>query len=285
MRLVLSRKGFDSGYGGCASPVLPDGRMVSLPIPSARSARCYGDLAWDGGCLGDAVHALTGGRVSHRHHAHLDPDLSSGAMARMPGWRPAFGQEKAAQSHLASRGVGPGDLFLFFGWFRRAEEAPGSGLRHVRGAPDMHALFGWLQVGEVLAVGAALEAHRGLRPWLADHPHLVAHGAPGNTVYLASERLVLDGRDMGAPGGGAFRRFHDGLRLTKEGRTRTVWDVPGWMLPEDGPAMSYHGDPARWEREGDRCVLKTVAKGQEFVSEPDEASLAAWMRDLLAGAA
>lgn len=33
MKFILSRKGFDSGYGGCASPILPDGTMLSIPIP------------------------------------------------------------------------------------------------------------------------------------------------------------------------------------------------------------------------------------------------------------
>jgi hypothetical protein len=33
MNVILSRKGFDSQYGGYPSPVLPDGRMISLPIP------------------------------------------------------------------------------------------------------------------------------------------------------------------------------------------------------------------------------------------------------------
>lgn len=39
MRIILSRKGFDSEYGGCASPILPDGKMISMPIPS-ESGNC-----------------------------------------------------------------------------------------------------------------------------------------------------------------------------------------------------------------------------------------------------
>ena len=34
MKVILSRKGFDSSYGGIPSPILPDGRLVSFPIPS-----------------------------------------------------------------------------------------------------------------------------------------------------------------------------------------------------------------------------------------------------------
>ncbi|MBX2843646.1 MAG: hypothetical protein KTR26_17890 [Flammeovirgaceae bacterium] len=35
-KIILSRKGFDSGMGGIASPILGD-KMYSLPIPEADS--------------------------------------------------------------------------------------------------------------------------------------------------------------------------------------------------------------------------------------------------------
>jgi len=36
MKVILSRKGFDSSYGGCPSPILPDGTLLSLPIPEMK---------------------------------------------------------------------------------------------------------------------------------------------------------------------------------------------------------------------------------------------------------
>jgi len=39
MKLILSRKGFDSTYGGYPSPILPDGTLLSLPIPNRRFIR------------------------------------------------------------------------------------------------------------------------------------------------------------------------------------------------------------------------------------------------------
>jgi len=54
--------------------------------------------------------------------AHLDPDLDAASRRREPGWRPLLGQHGAAQSHLCNESVGPGDLFLFFGLFRRTEQ-------------------------------------------------------------------------------------------------------------------------------------------------------------------
>ena len=36
MKVILSRKGFDSSFGGYPSPILPDGTLISLPIPSMK---------------------------------------------------------------------------------------------------------------------------------------------------------------------------------------------------------------------------------------------------------
>ena len=49
MKVILSRKGFDSGYGGWASPILPDGRMLSLPIPASNGLLSYDDLSASNG--------------------------------------------------------------------------------------------------------------------------------------------------------------------------------------------------------------------------------------------
>ncbi len=39
MKVILSRKGFDSSYGGCPSPILPDGTLLSLPIPEMKFSK------------------------------------------------------------------------------------------------------------------------------------------------------------------------------------------------------------------------------------------------------
>lgn len=254
--------------------------MVSLPIPYRGAGRSFGEIGWAGGDCGGLVEGLTRGRVGRGEAAHLDPDLWAGSVARPWGWRAAFGQVGGAQGHLAGRGVGVGDLFLFFGWFRRVE-----GMRYVRGAADMHALFGWLQVGEVMRVGREVAAARERWPWLAGHAHLEGEWGAENTVYVAAERLAIGGRDMGVAGGGVFGRFHAGLRLSG-GATRSEWHLPGWMLPEEGPRLSHHGDPARWFRLPDgRCGVRTAPIGQEFVMECGDrvGAVAGWVEGLLGG--
>lgn len=51
MRIIISRKGFDSKYGGVPSPILPDGRLLSLPIPLADNLT-YSEIRCDGASVG-----------------------------------------------------------------------------------------------------------------------------------------------------------------------------------------------------------------------------------------
>ena len=279
MKLILSRKGFDSGVANCASPILPDGAMVSLPIPLPSSLH-YRDIAWRGRSLGPVVEALSRGTVTANDPAHLDPDLAFEARPRLPGWRPAFGQVAAAQTHLAAQGVGPGDLFLFFGWFRRVD---GNATRFLLDAPDEHVLFGWLQIGEICPVHPHPDRLRARHPWLASHPHLDAPGRPNDTIYLASDRLVLAGRDMGVAGAGVFPAYHPAIRLTAPGsRTRRSWRLPGWLHPT-GTTLTYHADPAKWGEPGETVTLTSVSQGQEFVATVSPSNVAEWMTTLLIG--
>ena len=117
MKLILSRKGFDSSAGKKPSPIFPEGTMLSLPIPDKASTITYKDIAGNAcASVGELVQDLA--KISPTHRAHLDPDLSAHSIPRADGWRPLFGQEGAAESHLENQGVGPGDIFLFFGLFR-----------------------------------------------------------------------------------------------------------------------------------------------------------------------
>ena len=47
MKLILSRKGFDSGYGQIPSLILKDGTLLSLPIPDDKAKTKYEDLKFN----------------------------------------------------------------------------------------------------------------------------------------------------------------------------------------------------------------------------------------------
>jgi hypothetical protein len=282
MKIILSRKGFDASAGGVASPILPDGTLLSLPIPQPGAAIRYADLQGPGVALGPLVEDLTRGRITRDAGAHLDPDLRASTYPRDPGWRPIFGQDSAAQSHLARHGVGPGDLFLFFGWFREVAYAAGR-YRFRQGAPDRHVLFGWLQVGESVPVG---QGGADVPAWARYHPHYDAPFGRTNTMYLARPTLALDGVPPTIPGAGVFARLRPALGLTApDSRLRGVWRLPAWCAPRAGHfPFTYHPRPQSWQPQADHTRLRSAGRGQEFVLDTAHYPEAiGWARTLISG--
>ncbi len=280
MKLILSRKGFDSANGGCPSPIL-DGQLCSLPIPDAGSPTPYGKIAaFNGVAIARIVEDLTRGRIGRGDGAHLDPDLRSDALARAAGWRPIFGQAAAAQSHLARHKVGRGDLFLFFGSFRQAEKV-GAKFRFVRDAPKLHVIFGWLQVGSVSRATNEVATEV---PWAGGHPHLTApERYKNNTLYFASDRLSSIG--LRTRGAGAFDRIRPELILTETDSNCSVWRLPRWFHSNGRPVLSYHSKPARWTECDNSVRLQSVGRGQEFVLDADEYPEArGWVRSIFRAA-
>ncbi len=280
MKLILSRKGFDSSAGGVPSPIFPDGRIVSLPIPDKSSTVAYGDISYQGGSIGNLVVELTSGRVPPHYRAHIDPDLEAGSLPRLPDWRPIFGQTGQAQSHLRNNHVGPGDLFLFFGLFRRIEMLNGS-YTWVRNARPCHVIWGWLQVAEVLHIGNS-------RPqgyeWARYHPHFNRNADPNNVVYISRRQLAIDELTKSIPGAGAFSRFSNSRQLTApNAENLSTWNLPDWFHPSDSrKPLTYHSDVQRWQKRGGRTELMSVARGQEFVLDCNEYPEAVqWARDLI----
>lgn len=281
MKLILSRKGFDSTAGGKPSPIFPDGSMVSLPIPDRKSVLSYKDLRYDGQPLATIVTQLTGGKVPEHFRAHLDPDLAPDTFPRLRGWRPLFGQTGAAQSHLRNQGVGVGDLFLFFGLFRKIMMHNGFYTWNKSDRPR-HVIWGWLQVDEVLELAKGIPAGY---YWAHYHPHCHRNNDSNNVLYVAREHLALaDLPTERVPGGGIFRHYSPALQLTAPFSERaTRWELPAWFHPTaTRTALTYHSDPKRWQTRDDHTLLQAVMQGQEFVLDFAEYPEAmAWVDGLI----
>ena len=282
MKLILSRKGFDSANGGVASPILPDGTLLSLPIPSDDSPILYRDLHHGDTALAKVVADLTNERHTGKDPAHLDPDLYYDIYPRQPGWRPLFGQAGAARTHLMRAMIGSGDIFLFFGWFREVKPQDGR-YRFVKDAPDRHVIFGWLQVDTVLSVRHDASEAPG---WSRYHPHFHEtwpKDKKNNTIYVSQRRLELGGTRTNLAGGGTFKKYHRDLCLTVPGCTRSWWRLPKWFFPgQERSPLSYHRNIDRWSCSGDCVILQSVAIGQEFVLDTDEYPEAiAWINNLM----
>lgn len=190
MKIVFSRKGFDSTYGGAPSPIV-EGRPVSLPIPASRGeSTTYGALGLDG-----LVAQATRGRMSGRDRCHDDPMFGNGLC-----W---LGQVNQAQGHLGNQGVGKGDVFLFFGLFGDPE----TGERH-------HRIFGWMRVS-CHGPPDLVRTWPGWREPPRPHPHFHGEWGKSNTIYHGVGRCAATASGQ--------------LRLTRPGGPLNRWIVPPWL--------------------------------------------------------
>jgi len=190
LRIVFSRKGFDSTAGGAPSPII-NGRPISLPIPSKRSV----DPSYASVGHGAAVKTATRGKLTGRHKCHDDPMFADGHV-----W---FGQCGAAQGHLEKLGVDEGDVFLFFGLF--ADEATGE--RH-------HRIFGYQKIVAKGAPGS-VNASPHWRDPPRSHPHFVGDWPRNNTIWFGT--------------GSTARHASADLRLTRPDGPLNTWIVPPWL--------------------------------------------------------
>ena len=266
MKVILSRKGFDSSNGGIPSPILPDGTMLSMPIPS-NDPDTYDGLFCAGTTYSELLHQLA--PKKHFGHCHVDPDIRDHCrMQSVKDWKPAFGQINAAQGVLSNAGVEPGDLFLFFGWFRKVELYKGK-YRFVRRGQgtfydhaDLHAIYGYMQIGGILNTREQIERY----PW---HPHSTKDHLENNTnaLYIPTETLSFLPDRLGY---GTLDFCPDRV-LTKENCKRGTWNALPFLMPEhvygqrknsaSGDGLFYNGiwqELVIYETQGLLDWVKTV---------------------------
>jgi hypothetical protein len=252
MKIILSRKGFDSSYGGMASPILPDGTLLSMPIPSSNpNANKYTDMTYDNKSY---LQILTELKPTFKYeYCHLDPDIRIGCKNREGNWISLFGQCGAAQGHLINQSVNSGDIFLFFGWFRQVELINGK-LRFVRNAPNLNVIFGYMQIQEIIYDIEKIKSYS----W---HPHSNEDHLyrSNNCLYSAKKSFSLDENLNGY----GVLNYHNKRVLTKPGYTRTRWNLPDIFR---NATISRHDND-----DFNDNYFQSVSIGQEFViSENNE---------------
>lgn len=249
MKIILSRKGFDSQNGKMPSPIMQDGTLLSMPIPSKEDAVRYTELDYNGKSYYEIIKELNPRTViKEKWNCHLDPDIRRDALPGRKNWRPAFGQVDAAQTHLSNMKVGKGDLFLFFGWFRETEEDFEGKLKFKTKAPGRHILYGYLHVDEVISKPKDFS-----KVGYHSHSHPRYEGRSNNSIYVASENLPFAKL---LPGAGCLN-YSPKLVLSKAGLTRSKWELKDFFRDV---SISYHNRDSF--KNG---YFQSAAIGQEFV--------------------
>ena len=227
MKIILSRKGFDSANGGIPSPIMPDGTLLSMPIPSNDNV-LYDELVYDGISYSEILSQL----APHKEYGrcHVDPDIRENCRRNsVQNWNPAFGQIGAAQGVLNHANVEVGDIFLFFGWFRKTELFNGQ-YRFVRrdtgsfyDHSDLQIIYGYMQIGEIITDKKQIAQFT----W---HPHSsdsrINNGS--NTLYIPSKKLSI----LSEFDGYGTLDYRTDRVLTMDGKPRATWNAYPFLLPE-----------------------------------------------------
>ncbi len=218
MKIILSRKGFDSANGGIVSPIFEDGSMVSFPIPSA-DKDSYADLQHNGVGYDRLLSELN---YKGGSHCHVDPDLEQERRKeKIRGWIPAFGQIGTSALYLTNNEIESGDVFLFFGNFHFLEQN-GEKYKYVKRSGDFYkdndlqVIWGYLEVGEIIR-----DPHRQKDFWWHPHASEERRNTESNIIFVGSKELSFN-KDK--PGAGLL--CYDEKRvLTLYGAKKATWKM------------------------------------------------------------
>ena len=289
-RIILSRKGFDSKFGGFASPIFSGGRMTSLPIPENPNHR---NVTVNFSGLGRPTDQdLSIASILKRlrpsfdltRKVHLDPDIR-------PSLRPRntkdplgyFGQDGAPMKELENAGVCEPDnhsLFLFYGWFKSVRVGYDGNLQYERARANeqrshhQHVIWGWLQSEGKPRRIPEEELTQELMQF-GHHPHIEERYRGGNNCIFVSRKKLTFAGDV--PGAGVFAHYEPILRLTcpNELGKRSSWLVPAFLHES---ARGRIAKP-QWSSDGSNMRVQYTGFGQEFIFDIEgyEEAAANWL--------
>ena len=273
MKIILSRKGFDSTAGGYPSPII-DNKLISIPIPDENEKIKYSDLYFEDKSYFEILQQLIRNnlvlnnkriKLDLQTKCHLDPDINKDCLKdREEKWKRMFGQVDGAQTILEGNnrreGVHVGDLFLFFGWFKNTRKTAET-KRLMYCGNDKHIMWGYFEIGEIIKTNT-----KNIEYWndWQYHPHIKNDcwlNKENNTIYIANEKLSFNSR---LPGAGRFD-YNENLVLTKNNHPRTHWKLPECFKSVE---ISYH--PSPWKELKGEKYFQSNPIGQEFVVEENK---------------
>lgn len=245
MKIIFSRKGWDSGEGGKPSPIF-SGTGFSIPIPDGPPNNILYSQITPSAMPSLPCSNMGNFLVKYKRNfslnqpAHLDPDLDQSAYPRSGGWTPCFGQEGRAASHLNNQGVGIGDVIIFYGWFDDVNMTT-----FQRSSKDRFCVFGYLQIGQILHIPSPAT----IPSWLNYHSHVSNSAAYSkNRIYVASSSLTLP-----ADSGISLSFRSGGGILNPADPNRCLTTIPGKrgiypdLLCSRCPSMTRHRQEHVWQ--------------------------------------
>ena len=259
-KIILSRKGFDSQNGGFPSPVFPDGTMFSIPIPGKLNRETYKDLdfKYNNIPISEILNDITNRSIringirknadytETKFRCHYDPQTINNFFT--------LGQTGSALSHLNKQNVGKGDVFVFYGLFRKVEFNQKNNKWKYKDKP-FHCIFGYMKVKDIIEIKNKqfnIEKY----PFFKNHPHLqpdFLNEFPESKIYIGS----------------TFEYFKfDKKRILTD--MDNYKNVSKWKLPINFDFTEYITYIQKMEVKNNSCYIQHTGYGQEFVISTEE---------------
>ncbi len=254
MKIVFSRKGFDSSSGGKPSFIFPDGSLFSVPIPTKNDKLTFGDLQFS--YAGDSAHKIlnqvTNGLHDENGICHHDPM----EIQHDNGKNLVLGQFGRPDAQLRNGGIDKGDLFLFFGWFRHIDKINGK-WQYVTGSREIHIIWSYMEVGSIHRLNDMSDVKRKelfkQKSFLNEHPHVQRPNfEDNNSLYVSQQHKMFS--------------YDEKRCLTdiKEYKYKSKWRLPkSFNHPS---SYTYIKD---FVLEGDDVTMRSPGRGQEFILNLD----------------
>lgn len=282
MKIVLSRKGFDSSIqGGGSANIVYNNKCYPIPIPEVGTDIRYSDLKFEDTNYLKVMRDLN---INQFTECHLDPFLSRKITPFHPitkNWEKSLGQCDISQNILKENNIKKGDIFLFFGWFNFVKKENGkfkySQYKKEYHKEGFHLIYGYLEVDKDPVY---INENKSIPEWIKTHPHFIHRDYYGgkNAIYTSSKKFS---HDQNKPGAGLFL-FNEDLILTEKGKTRTNWILPDLFHPDNFTEIKYLPTKNWKKRKNGKTRIKASSRGQEFVIVKDQNdNIKNWAIDLI----
>lgn len=268
LKIILSRKGLDSGVSDLSNLLLTDkngnSNLIMIPIPDCEEKYTYNDLKFSKNQkILDAVKQYLGKskKINLHSKCHVDPNLINYFDDKE--FLGTLGQVGQAQSHIENKKIGIGDIFIFFGVFLSGNINDKNELV-IRKNNLKHIIFGYLQIGEIIYPNklSLIEREKFEKKysWLKKQPHWTRYkDEPNNCIYIARKTCTFD---HSIKGFGVFN-YNKKLVLTRENDSAvTHWNLPRELINLE---ISYHNKNSY--KSG---YFQSASRGQEFIIEENK---------------
>jgi len=280
MKIIFSKKGFDSCYGGYPNIIDEKGNFIIIPIPLSQeeqsSAKYKGQFYNEIKCYEKSIYEymkenniqkIKNGKaepISINNEdipCHADPNIHNFFKCEK-SFSGSLGQIKSALKQLTNCKVEKDDIFLFYSWFKDKESHQ-----------DKQIIWGYLKIDNIIKNPQKLSEEERTKlfndnSWLRYQPHWT-----NSDYYKSFENYIYIGTK--------FKVFNynndtkDLLTLTEKDKSRT-----NWLITEFKNKKFCNYKNKIFDSEG---KIKVPCIGQEFIVDilDTDIEIKEWLNKLL----